>query len=367
MNMDMNLAPLLAGLEGIPQDPVYHGEGDVLAHIRLVMDHLERLPYFQRLDSESQEIMRMAAALHDLGKGTCTRFEDGRWVSPGHSAAGANRAREFFMGQMGLCGTPQVLAQREAVCALIRWHMRPVHIGADGAPGRVVREMAALGGLAQGFTLEMLSALSEADCRGRWADDVPQLLESVELFRLAAEDEGCLHGPRRYKDAYSRWADLSGKSSWPDAPFYNNTWGTVVMMSGLPGTGKDTYIARHHPDLPMLSLDELRRELGVPPGEDQGPVARLCRERARELLRGRQPFVFNATNLSTAVRGRWIRLFHQYSAAVRIVYLETGWQERERRNLARANSVPETAVARMLRDLVPPTFAEAEEVEWICV
>ena len=96
-------------------------------------------------------------------------------------------------------------------------------------------------------------------------------------------------------------------------------------------------------------------------------VAITLDERARELLRQRQPFVFNATNLSTAVRGRWIGLFHQYGAAVRIVYLETGRQERERRNLSRADSVPESAVARMLRDLAPPTFAEAEEVEWICV
>lgn len=365
--MDIDLGPILTGLDGIPQDPVFHGEGDVLAHTRLVMEELERLPFFRALDRDGQETMRMAAALHDLGKRTCTRLEDGRWISPNHSAAGAKLAREFLMGQAGLCGTPRALARRETVCALIRWHMRPVHIGADGASGRLLREMASLGGLTQGFTLEMLAALAEADCRGRRAEDVPQLLEAVELFKLAAEDERCLRGPRGYPDAYSRWADLNGKSSWPDAPVYNSAWGTVVMMSGLPGTGKDTYIALRHPDLPMLSLDGLRRELGVAAREDEGAVARTARERARELLRQRQPFVFNATNLSTAVRGRWIGLFHQYGAAVRIVYLETGRQERERRNLSRADSVPESAVARMLRDLAPPTFAEAEEVEWICV
>lgn len=367
MRMSIDLEPILRGLDGIPQDPVFHGEGDVLAHTRLVAEELERLPFFRALDRDGQQTMRMAAALHDLGKRTCTRLENGRWVSPNHSAAGARLAREFLMGQAGLCGTPQALTQRETVCALIRWHMRPVHIGADGACGRRLREMAALGGLAQGFTLEMLAALAEADCRGRKADDVPRLLETVELFRLAAEDEGCLRSPRSYPDAYSRWADLNGKSSWPDEPVYNSTWGTVVMMSGLPGTGKDTYIARHLPDFPMLSLDELRRELGVAAGEDEDSVARTGRERARELLRQRRPFVFNATNLSTAVRGRWIRLFHQYGAAVRIVYLETGRQERERRDLSRADSVPGFAVARMLRDLAPPTFAEAEEVEWIYV
>lgn len=367
MNMDIDFEPILAELAGIPQDPVFHGEGDVLAHTRLVMDELERLPFFLSLDKAGRETMRLAAALHDLGKRTCTRIEDGRWISPNHSAAGAKMAREFLIGQSGLCGTPQALAQRETVCALIRWHMRPVHIGMDGVSGRLPREMASLGGLARGFTLELLAALSEADCLGRTADDVPRLLEAVELFKMAAEDERCLRGPRTYPDAYSRYADLTGKSSCPDVPAYNNAWGTVVMMSGFPGTGKDTYIAHNYPGLPMLSLDEIRRELGVASGEDEGTVARTARERAREHLRQKKPFVFNATNLSSAVRNRWIGLFHQYGASVLIVYLETDWQERERRNLSRADSVPEAAVARMLRDFTPPTFSEAEEVEWICV
>ena len=315
MNMDIDFEPILAELAGIPQDPVFHGEGDVLAHTRLVMDELERKK--QALDDC---LRRMGSVAVAFSAGTCTRLEDGRWISPNHSAAGAKMAREFLIGQSGLCGTPQALAQRETVCALIRWHMRPVHIGMDGVSGRLPREMASLGGLARGFTLEMLAALSEADCLGRTADDVPRLLEAVELFKMAAEDERCLRGPRTYPDAYSRYADLTGKSSCPDVPAYNNAWGTVVMMSGFPGTGKDTYIAHNYPGLPTLSLDEIRRELGVASG-----------------------------------------------ASVLVVYLETGWQERERRNLSRADSVPEAAVARMLRDFTPPTFSEAEEVEWICV
>lgn len=58
---------------------------------------------------------------------------------------------------------------------------------------------------------------------------------------------------------------------------------------------------------------------------------------ARAFLRRKEPFVFNATNLSAMIRGKWIQLFHQYGARVRIVYLETGWTERERRNASRAD------------------------------
>ena len=29
------------------------------------------------------------------------------------------------------------------------------------------------------------------------------------------------------------------------------------MMSGLPGSGKDAWLAAHHPDLPVVSLDDV--------------------------------------------------------------------------------------------------------------
>lgn len=361
------LEPALTGLAGVPQDPVYHGEGDVLTHTRLVMEALEKQPSFLTLDGDGREILRLAAALHDLGKKTCTRLEDGRWRSHGHSAAGAKIARELLMGRLGMGGTPETLRMREAVCALVRWHMRPLHIFEAETPGRELRRMAALGQLTQEFSLEKLAVLAEADSRGRLCADLDRQLETVELFRELAEEQGCLRGPFPYGDAWSRYADLSGKSVLPDQPVYRKSWGTVVMMSGLPGTGKDTYLSRNYAGLPALSLDNIRLEMNAAPGAMEGAVAQKARERARELLRKKQSFVFNATNLSEPVRARWISLFHQYGAAVQIVYLETGWEERKRRNLSRRDSVPEAAVERMLRSFSPPTFTEAEDVRWICV
>ena len=73
-------------------------------------------------------------------------------------------------------------------------------------------------------------------------------------------------------------------------------------MSGLPGAGKDTWIARHAPDLPVISLDMIRRELKVTPADDQGAVAALAKSRARELLRRQQSFIWNATNITRALR-----------------------------------------------------------------
>lgn len=65
-------------------------------------------------------------------------------------------------------------------------------------------------------------------------------------------------------------------------------------------------------------------------------------------------------------RARQIRLFTAYGAPVKIVYLETGWAERMRRNAGRRHSVPEIAISRMLEKLTPPERWEARSVQWHC-
>ena len=137
------------------------------------------------------------------------------------------------------------------------------------------------------------------------------------------------------------------------------------MLAGLPGTGKDTWIGNNCPELPHISLDKARRALGIDPRADQAPAAEYAREQARTLLRRRQPFVWNATNLSQAVRRRQLALFHAYGASVRIVYLETGWDEQMRRNRSRAEAVPEERILHMLDTLTPPGPEEARQVQWL--
>jgi hypothetical protein len=55
-----DLLDLLRGLDGVPQDPRYHPEGDALYHTLQVYEHARR---------ESEDpVMVAAAALHDVGK-----------------------------------------------------------------------------------------------------------------------------------------------------------------------------------------------------------------------------------------------------------------------------------------------------------
>ena len=139
------------------------------------------------------------------------------------------------------------------------------------------------------------------------------------------------------------------------------------MTSGLPGTGKDFWLRKNRPDLPTVSLDGIRKELRVAPTDGQGRVAQVAEERAKELLRNKRPFAWNATNLTRDIRQKLVRLFERYGARVRIVYLETDWATRIARNAGRESAVPENAVERMLEKTVLPTLDEAQFVEWICV
>ena len=348
------------------QNPVYHGEGDVFTHTRMVCGELTALPNFQTLPNRQKTELFLAALLHDVGKIKTTRMENGVWVAPHHAAVGSGMARMFLWREHDLCGRSETLRFRETVCALIRYHMLPMHLIEQEDAERRARQIAAIGELAPDFSWKLLCLLAEADAKGRIADDTEEYLTQVRLCRLLAEDAGCLEGPYSFPDAFTKRAYLSGRNVPPDQALYDDTWGEAVMMSGLPGTGKDTWIRENLPGLPMVSMDEIRKELHISPADNQGSVIQAAQERAREYLRRKQSFIWNGTDLSRDTRQKLIGMFEGYHARVRIVYLETEWEQRLKRNSARKDAVPEAAVDSMLSKTVPPLPDEAQAVAWQC-
>lgn len=361
------IGPHLSKMAQTEQNPVFHGEGNVLKHTVAVCEQLCALDAFRALDEQQRIALSVAALLHDIGKPRTTKLEDGVWVSPGHSITGAHIARKLLWQEFGLCGTPEKQKMREAICLLVQHHMYPVHALEPAEPVRKLVRIAAGAQLAPLFSLHLLSLLSTADTRGRIAPDTQEFLAAVELFTQLANETGCLHAPLTFSSTHAQYAYLSGRNILPDQPLFDDSWGEVILLSGLPGTGKDTWIRQNHPDLPMVSMDELRKSMNVKPTDDQGRVAQAAQEACRIHLRAKQPFIFNTTSLTPMMRSKSIRLFERYNASVRIVYLETDWEEQLRRNAARKAVVPESAIDRMLDTLIPPESHEAQRVEWLCV
>ena len=350
-----------------PQDPVYHAEGDVMTHTRMVCEKLLSMPEFQRLPIRQRAGLFLAALLHDIGKVKTTRIVSGTLAAPFHAPSGSRIVRASLIRDFGLCGTPEYIDFRETVCALIRYHMTPLHLSECGEPAFCVRKTASVGELAHGFSPELLYLLAEADSDGRIAGNKEESAACARIYRAEAEDAGCLDGPYPFPDGYTKRAYFSGRNVCPDQPLFDSTWGEIAVMSGLPGTGKDEWIKNYLQGLPVVSPDAIRKELGVKPTDPQGRVFSAAFARAKEHLRNKTEFVWNATDLTENTRAKIVDLIERYGARARIVYLETGRDERIKRNAKRAGAVPEKAVDKMTEKTVPPLSFEAQTVEWICV
>jgi len=360
------LADWFRRMEETPQNPLWHGEGDVWTHTKRVCEALAGLEAFRVMEPQTRNTLALAALLHDIGKVNTTRLEGGKWVAPRHGPVGAKIARKLLWQNFGLCGDSERQKFREAICLLIRYHTRPLHLFEGNDASRAMLRLAANGELAPGFTLKALCLLAEADVLGRIAPDNPELLEKIGLTRELAREEGCLEGPYPFRSVHTQHVLFGGGSVWKDQELYDDTWGEVILMCGLPGTGKDAWISASHSELPVVSLDDLRLDMEVEPTENQGRVVQVAKERAKQFLREKRPFIWNTTAL-TSLRQSQIDLFERYHARVRIVYLETSWIENLRRNANRPDAVPEDVIDQMLSRLEPPERFEAQAVDWICV
>ena len=274
---------LLAQMSKIKQEKEYHGEGDVLTHTKLVCQALIEDERYQAESDDGKTVLFLAALLHDVGKITRTKEENGKIISPKHSVAGSLIAREFLWKELGLCGNERARNIRESVCTLIKYHSFPPYAIREEDAERRLLKIAACGELAPLFSVKRLCILERADVLGRIAKDTKECLERVEYCELLAEEIGCLERPYLFPSTYAQRGYFQGRTTWKDQPLFNDTWGEVILLCGLPGTGKDTWIKQNCPNLPMVSLDEIRKELSIPPTKEQSEVIAAAIRRAAQV------------------------------------------------------------------------------------
>ena len=350
------------------QSPKYHGEGNVYTHTQMVCKALISLDEYKELDETKQNILYAAALLHDIGKTKTTVFQDDDWHSPHHAATGSRMARELLFKEFNMGGTKELMQMRETICTLIRFHSFPPHAITfeEGFFGTVkMHRIAANSLLMPDFSIKMLCILAKADTLGRICDDQAEILEKIEFCKELAIEEGCYEGCYNFPSAQTRRKFLRGDNVWKDSDLYDNTWGTVYMMSGLPGVGKDYTIAKELGDIPMVSLDEIRRKNKVKATDNQGAVANAAKEFAKDHLRKHESFVWNATNLTSQMREQLVDLFESYGANVKIIYVESSYDTLSKQNKNRTAVVPQDVIDNMIKKLSPPLAYEAREVVWI--
>ncbi len=347
----------VADMKDVAQHTTHHAEGDVAVHTQMVLKELENMPAYKALPEQEQEILWAAALLHDVEKRSTSQDEGGGNISAnGHARRGEYTARTILYRDI-----PTPFYIREQVVSLVRFHGLPLWLMEKLEPAKKIHAVSLR------VNTQHLKILAEADARGRVCEDLPHLLESLELFEIFCKDEGCWGKSLEFETPNARFQYFDTIDGYIGYVPFDNFKSEVTMLSGLPGMGKDHYIQSLGTDIPVISLDALRRKHKVSPTDRSanGRVVQEAKEQAREYLRKGQNFVWNATNITRLMRQQLVDLFVLYDAKVKIVYVEKPYDVWRKQNRSREHMLPEDVLDKMLAKLEIPQLTEAHEVEYI--
>jgi len=133
----------------------------------------------------------------------------------------------------------------------------------------------------------------------------------------------------------------------------------IIILVGLPGSGKSTYLER----LGVTSLSsDLIRQLLADDATDQtihGRVFNTLRYLVRQRLGIGRPVTYvDATHLTPDERRPYIKIAQSYGCEAEALFFDVPLEVCLERNRGRARVVPEEAVRAMAAKLVPPSVEE---------
>lgn len=122
----------------------------------------------------------------------------------------------------------------------------------------------------------------------------------------------------------------------------------IVVMVGMPGSGKSTIVERDYPDYEVISLDLINH-------------SRLKEDELLDLyLSQGWSVVVDNTNISRKKREKYFSLAEKYDAKMTACYVDVDIETSLRQNAKRTGKkrVPDSAIYKMFHDLEEPTEEE---------
>ena len=144
--------PEVKALIGVPQNPIYHAEGDVWNHTMLVLDQAAGL----RENAENPYWFMLAALTHDFGKAICTEEQNGVLHSYDHEQKGIPLAEAFLLR------FSRETRLIDYVKNMVLLHMKPNTLAHANSAVKATNRL-----FDQSIDPEGLICLAQADDRGR--------------------------------------------------------------------------------------------------------------------------------------------------------------------------------------------------------
>ncbi len=173
--------PELEAIIAVPQDPIWHPEGDVWIHTLMSIDAMASILRVQGSGFREKEKLKFLFAIlcHDFGKANTTAFDEekGRLRAIGHEAAGVEPTKSFMYR---LTDEHDFI---ESILPLVEYHLMPSQFYKNGAKSKAIRR------LATKVNIEELVIVAKADFLGRSSEDaLAGVYEAGEWLLEKAKD-----------------------------------------------------------------------------------------------------------------------------------------------------------------------------------
>lgn len=346
---------LLLNYEDTEQDEIWHAEGNVLIHTEMVLNEVYKIIDNHKLSKDDQVILILSALLHDIAKPSTTIKE----FSERENRICIKATKHEIIGRDYLTYRLLELGINEYVyknvISLVAYHNIPkMLVIRNKDRSEYIHHM-------QMVDYKLMYLLEVADIKGRICNDTEQQLQYLEEYKMFCEE---YH--QEITDSYN---DVVGTYLITKNELYSldeaesKLWNhkehsNVTVLCGIPGSGKSSNAKGK-----VISLDEIRTEIGDTNYKKSAEVLLIAKERLKECLRNKEDVTYDATNYRKDFRKKIFDLCHAYHARVTVHLVLKTVSACLRDNKDRPNPVDDDYIMHQAARFEYPEYGEYHDMK----